>query len=228
MDGLHRFAGVAPVAVRPLRVVWLGDSLAAGLGADDPADTPALATAEALRMDCHISVLAVPGAKMADVLDTQIPALVSLDAPETRPDLVVIAVGANDVSAVTPRADFVADLHHVLTACHPTPVLLLSLPDIGCATRLGQPLRTVAAARARWLDRAQRSTAARFDNVVRVDIASLPPGVTRAQARTMLCADRFHPSGAGYRVWADRIAAAAAGIVGLPGPCPLSSEAPVS
>ena len=192
----------AGVGGRPVRVAWLGDSLAAGLGCDDLVDTPAHLAARLLERPVEITMLAVPGARARDVLHDQLPRV----QPDT--DLVVLCVGANDVASATPRSRYAAQLNEVLTTLAPRPVVLLTLPDMAMADRIAQPLRGLAGITARWFDAARASVAAAHPHVVTVDIASRPPGISRRAGRLMLCADRFHPGPEGYRVWAERIATA--------------------
>jgi lysophospholipase L1-like esterase len=186
----------------PLRIAWLGDSLAAGLGCDDVVDTPAHLTARLLERAVEVSMLAVPGSRVAHVREDQLPQL----DPAT--DLVVVCVGANDVASATPRAEYAAHLDEVLTRLAPLPVVLLTLPDMAMPDRIAEPLRTLAGARARWFEAARARVAARHPHVVSVDIASLPAGISRKAGRRLLCADRFHPGPQAYRVWAERIATA--------------------
>ena len=185
---------------RPTRMAWLGDSLAAGLGCDDLADTPAHLTARLLERPVEVSMLAVPGARVEHVLEEQLSQL------DRDTDLVVLCVGANDVAGATPRARYEAQLDEVLGRIAPTPVIVLSLPDMAMPDRIAQPLRTVAGMAARWYDAARARVVARHAHAVSVDIASRPHGLSRAAGRRMLCADRFHPGPEGYRVWAERIA----------------------
>jgi len=186
----------------PVRIAWLGDSLAAGLGCDDIADTPAHLAARLLERPVDVAVLAVPGARAVHVLEEQLPLL------DPRTDVVVLCVGANDVAAATPRSQYAAQLDAVLAHLAPTPVVLLSLPDMAMPDRIAEPLRTVAGAWARWFEVARARVAARHGHVVSVDIASRPPGLSRRSGRRMLCSDRFHPGPEGYRVWAERISSA--------------------
>lgn len=187
---------------RPIRVAWLGDSLAAGLGCEDIVDTPAHLAARLLERPVEISMLAEPGARARDVLHDQLP----LVRPGT--DLVVVCVGANDVASATPRSRYAAQLNEVLTTLAPTPVIVLTLPDMAMADRMAQPLRGIAGLAARWFDAARADVVSAHAHVVSVDIASRPPGISRKAGRLMLCADRFHPGPEGYRVWAERIAMA--------------------
>lgn len=184
----------------PVRIAWLGDSLATGLGCDHVADTPAHLVARMLERPVEVQVLAVPGARACHVLDEQLPLL-----PDQL-DLLVVCVGANDVAGATARSRYAEQLDEILARVAPTPTILLSLPDMAMADRMAQPLRGIAGAAARWFDVARRRVAERHAHVHCVDIASRPPTVTRREGRRMLSADRFHPGPEGYRVWAERIA----------------------
>lgn len=186
---------------RPVRIAWLGDSLAAGLGCDHLDETPAHLTARLLERSVEVQMLAVPGSRAVHVLDEQLP---QLDRRAT--DLVVLCVGANDVAAPTPRRLYAEQLDAILARLAPLPTVVLTLPDMSMADRLAEPLRSLAGARARWFEAARARVTERHRYAVSVDIASRPAGVTRRAGRSMLCADRFHPGPEGYRVWAERIA----------------------
>jgi lysophospholipase L1-like esterase len=183
-------------------VTWLGDSLAAGLGCDEVEDTPARLTARLLERAVDVQVLAVPGSRAVHVIEEQLPKL------DRTSDLVVLCVGANDVASSTSRRQYRSELDTILRELAPIPTIVLSLPDMAMADRMAEPLRTLAGLRARWFDAARAQLAALHHHTTSVDIASRPPGVSRRQGRTMLCADRFHPGPEGYRVWAERIATA--------------------
>lgn len=192
----------ASLSDQPLRITWLGDSLAAGLGCDELADTPAHLTARLLERSVDVTMLAVPGARVAHVLEEQLPRL------DRTSDVVVVCVGANDVASAGSRRRFAAQIDEVLAELAPLPTIMLSLPDMSMPDRMAEPLRSIAGARARWFEAARARVAAAHPHVTSVDIASRPPGLSRRAGRTMLCADRFHPGPHGYRVWAERIAEA--------------------
>ena len=198
LDATCRLGG--GLAGAPLRVTWIGDSLAAGLGCDDVADTPAHLSARLLERPVDLTMLAVPGSKASDVIDGQ------LEHVDPYTDIVVLCVGANDVASQVKRSAYAEAIDHILTALAPTPVIMLTLPDMAMPDRMAEPLRTLAGARARYFEAARARVAARHRHVVSVDIASRPAGLSRRAGRQMLCADRFHPGAEGYRLWAERIA----------------------
>jgi lysophospholipase L1-like esterase len=185
---------------RPVRITWLGDSLAAGLGCDHVDDTPAHLAARLLERAVDVTVLAVPGSRAVHVIEDQLPGL------DRASDLVVVCVGANDVASPTTRRQYRADLDAILTELAPLPTIVLSLPDLTMPDRVAEPLRTLAGLRARWFEAGRARVVARHPHARSVDIASRPDGVSRKVGREMLCSDRFHPGPQGYRVWAERIA----------------------
>lgn len=196
---------------RPVRVTWIGDSLATGLGVDHVHDTPAHIVAGMLERPVEVTVLAVPGARALDVLESQLPRI-----GET--DLVVLCVGANDVAAAGSRRIYAERYDAILSALGPIPTIALSLPDMSTPGRLAEPLRSLAGARARWFEQARAAVVERHAHATTVDIASRPAGVTQRAARASLCADQFHPGPIGYRAWAERIATVAHALLADAGP----------
>lgn len=186
------------------RLVWLGDSTAAGVGASGPAGALPSQVAEGLdalggeRMS--VAVRAVSGARVADVLADQVPKVAGL-----APDLVLVSVGANDTIHLTGRRTFrrtYEDLVRALPAG--VPVVLLGVPDMGAIPRFRQPLRAVAGWRGRRLDAEIRKVAA-ATGAVYADIAGPTGPLFRRHPGRYFAADDFHPSDAGYGLWADAV-----------------------
>lgn len=182
------------------RVTWLGDSLAAGVGASEP--DRALPRQVALRLEgrSDLRVVARPGAKVADVVSEQLPMLDGYDS-----DLIIISVGANDVSHMTRRRGFIRDYHRVLNATAPVPTVVLSIPAIGSAVVIAPPLRWLAGIRGWLLRRRVQRVARHYPHVRCVDIARRPERA--APVRHYLAADGYHPNDHGYHEWAVRVAA---------------------
>src|SRR5262245_45994125 len=81
------------------RIVWLGDSTAAGVGASSSSGALPSQVADGLGTSgTSVTNLAVSGARVADVLADQVPKVAGV-----RPDLVLISVGANDTIHLTGR-----------------------------------------------------------------------------------------------------------------------------
>lgn len=205
----HRLDGdVGPADADAHRVVWLGDSLAAGLGAVSPEVTlPRLVAAGGSRRT-RLHVYASAGATSVDVVERQLPALRllhhGLAQIGQRIDAVGVTVGANDIGAFTSRRRFRRNVGAIVGAAEGAPVVLVSIPGLADAIKLPHPLRALAELRARWLDAVLRE-AARRPGVHYASVRRRPSWITRRAREHFLSADRFHPSGAGYAIWADRI-----------------------
>jgi lysophospholipase L1-like esterase len=124
-------------------------------------------------------------------------------------DLIVVALGVNDTTKLTPRAKWRKALYQIVlrvrekTSC---PILFASLPPMEHFRALPQPLRVMLGARARMLD----------DDIARVTKAS--PGAHHHRAELKLepdylASDGFHPSELGYALWGAQLAKHAARLV---------------
>jgi len=183
------------------RIVWLGDSTAAGVGASSSAGALPSQVADGLAASgASVTDLAVSGARVADVLADQAPKVAGL-----QPDLVLISVGANDTIHLTGRGAFRHTYEELLRALpRGVPVVLLGVPDMGAIPRFAQPLRAVAGWRGRNLDAEVRRVAARR-GATYADIAGPTGPPFRRHPDRYFAADDFHPSDAGYGLWADAV-----------------------
>jgi lysophospholipase L1-like esterase len=181
------------------RVVWLGDSTAAGVGASGVAGALASQVADGLAAPV-VSVLAVSGARVADVLREQVPKVAG-----QRPDLVLISVGANDTIHLTGRGVFRHTYEKVVRGLPAgVPVVLLGVPDMGAIPRFAQPLRAVSGWRGRNIDAEVRRVAA-GTGAIYADIAGPTGPAFRRHPGRYFAADDFHPSDAGYGLWAEAV-----------------------
>jgi lysophospholipase L1-like esterase len=198
LDHDGRLGGPGP----SLRTVWLGDSTAAGVGATHPDRALPRQVAARLGRPVDVTSLAVSGDRIADVLADQVGALAAL-----RPDVVLVSIGANDVVHLTRRDDFRADYERLIATVPDGALLVvLGVPDMGAPPRLAHPLRALAGWRGRQL--AEVSEAVSGDaQAVYVDIAGETGPAMRADTGRFFAADRYHPSDAGYELWADAVLA---------------------
>lgn len=184
----------------PLRVVWLGDSTAAGVGATSEARAIPRLVATALDRPIELTSLAVSGDRVADVVADQVGHLEAL-----HPDIVLVSIGANDAVHLTSRADFRADYQRLVDSVPAGALLvLLGVPDMGAPPRFAQPLRAIAAFRGRQLDEVTR-VVARDAGALYVDIAGETGPTMRSDTGRYFARDRYHPSDAGYELWADAV-----------------------
>lgn len=210
----YRVEATVGTGGRPVNMVMLGDSTVAGLGAEKVEDSLAIQTAQRVAdrtgRQVHARGLGVSGAVTADVRDEQ---LARIDAPV---DVVVIVIGSNDVTHLTPPWRFdELTRSMVAEAQRQAPgaaVVVGGIPLFGEARALDEPLRSVVDGYAAVLRRVQRTTVRSIAGATYVDIATLASprfvGVEDAMS-----SDGFHPGPVGYGFWADALAPAIAGAV---------------
>ncbi len=198
-----------------VELVVLGDSTAAGVGSPSVEETlPALLAqrvADAVEREVHVVGYGVSGARTDDVRSEQVPRL--LDAGV---DVVVIVIGSNDVTHVTPAWEMEERTRALLAAARArtgAPVVLGGIPQFRTVPALLQPLRAITGAYAGPLRRAQhQAVRAEGDGVRFVDIAAEASprfvGVPESMS-----SDGFHPSEVGYGFWADALAPVVAQVV---------------
>lgn len=187
----------ARLASAPLTVVVLGDSVAAGYGADKPRQTPGalLATGISRRLErpVQLHVLAVVGANSSR-LGSQLAAALAL-----RPDLAVIVVGGNDVTHGSNQS---AAVRHLIRAVRElraagAEVVVGTCPDMGTIRPLRSPLRQLARHWSRQLAAAQTVAVVEAGGWT-VSLGGLLGPRFAAEPHRMFGQDRFHPSADGY------------------------------
>ena len=187
-----------------LRLVTIGESTVAGVGAahHDEALTGHLARALYARTGRAVewSVYGLSGATVAKAHQSFLPAFRSGAA-----DLVVIAFGVNDVLEHTTSRVYADALKSLVGAARShfspdVPVLLAAAPPMHKFPALPLPLRAYLGLRATLLDRTAAGLG--LPDVVHV------PSTVRIES-SLFAMDGFHPSPAGYAVWAQFLAEAA-------------------
>jgi lysophospholipase L1-like esterase len=187
-----------PASGRPLRLVVLGDSTAAGVGAGRPELSYPARLAAQLGDDGYRVDLSALG--MADVLAEQVPLAEASD-----PDLVFVGIGANDAIHVTPIESVRRDMDEVLRRLRATgaAVVVAGAPDMHIEAFL-EPLRSLSAWRGRMVEDAITSVA-RSQGVQVVPLRAVAGPRFAANPRLYNSPDQLHPSAAGYGVWVDAI-----------------------
>lgn len=182
-----------------VELLLLGDSIAAGLGADKPKHTLgaqlAKRTARGTRRAVRLHTAAQVGSETS-MLRAQLATL----PPGYRADVAVIVVGGNDVTHRVRTADSVGHLRDAVTSLQAlgTQVVVGTCPDLAALTALPQPLRTLAAVASRQLASAQRDLVLELGGRV-VSLAHVVGPFFVTQPEEMFAVDRFHPSSAGYK-----------------------------
>ncbi|MGP4019707.1 SGNH/GDSL hydrolase family protein [Saccharopolyspora sp. 5N708] len=203
-DGIHLPGGFGPVPRReladgaqPLELAVLGDSSAAGLGVNFPAELPGVRLARGLaeELDRPISLTthAIVGTTTQELA-------AQVDAALLRPPrLVLIIVGANDVTSKLPVsacAELLGDAVRRLVGAG-VAVVVGTCPDLGAIQPIPQPLRSIARHWSLALSRAQRGAVEAAGGHA-VPLADLLSPEFLARPGEFFSPDRFHPSAAGY------------------------------
>ena len=183
----------------PLRLLVLGDSTAAGVGAPTQDDAlPGNLARELLRLlgrGTRWDAVGENGATARDLLERFIGR-----ATEQSYDIVFLSIGANNAPGLRSRAAFSRDVRETvsrLRAVSPEAVILVSLmPRFDRFSSLLNPLRWNLALHAASLDDAARSAVHGLDGVFAIP---KPPPYTP----TFWASDLFHPSASGYREWVE-------------------------
>lgn len=183
---------------RPLRLLVLGDSTAAGVGADtqDDALPGHLGRELAARTGRGVTWCAIGenGADARELIERYLD-----DATSAPYDVVFLSVGANDALGIRSRGAFARDIRQLLgrlRAASPDAVILVSsLPAFFRFELLPQPLKWNLYLHSTSLENGARAVVATMADV---HMSPPPPPYTDG----FFASDLFHPSAAGYRDWA--------------------------
>jgi lysophospholipase L1-like esterase len=183
----------------PLELAMLGDSSAAGLGADRDDRTPGAVIASGLAAitarRVRLTVVAEVGAQ-SSALDGQVDRLL---ATCPAPTAAVIMIGANDVTHRVKPAVAVRGLGAAVARLREAgaEVVVGTCPDLGTIEPLAPPLRHLARRMSRQLATAQTIAVVEAGGRS-VSLGDLLGPEFAASPREMFSSDRFHPSAAGY------------------------------
>ncbi|MFA1541215.1 SGNH/GDSL hydrolase family protein [Actinomadura monticuli] len=211
----------------PLSLVMLGDSTAAGLGVHTPEETPAALLATGLAAvagrPVRLTNVARSGSR-SQALGGQVD-----QALQTRPDLAVIMIGANDVTGRVPAAESVRHLGDAARRLRAAggQVVVGTCPDLGSVKPLMQPLRWFARRACRQLAAAQTIAVVEY-GARSVSLGDLLGHEFAADPLSMFSEDRYHPSARGYAAAAAALLPSAAAALGLEPESPAETARPVS
>jgi lysophospholipase L1-like esterase len=181
----------------PIRLAVLGDSSAAGLGVHNAVETPAVLLAAGLseiaERPVALTNVAVVGARSADLAgqaDQVLPG---------RPQIVMIMIGANDVTGRVPPAQSVRSLAEAVSRLRAAgaEVVVGTCPDLGTIEPIAQPLRLLARRWSRQMAATQTVAVVEAGGRT-VSLGDILGPEFAARPAEMFSPDRFHPSAAGY------------------------------
>jgi lysophospholipase L1-like esterase len=175
-----------------------GDSIIAGIGADHQLQALPAQFARALAADRDCSVAwSSAGVNGANV-NTLLQRLAEFN-PEQAPDIVLLSIGVNDVTGLTPTRLWrqrLAQLFEIIRSKWPQALLVFAgLPPMEKFPLPPQPLRMALGWRARVLDQLAADLLASQQRMLHI--------ATKINPREHgFCADGFHPSGQSCALWA--------------------------
>lgn len=187
----------------PLRLVALGDSIIAGVGAGSRDETLAAQLARELSGLAGRSVAwhadGTSGLAIADLI-----ASVASRHPDAGAGLVLISIGVNDVTSLTTTRRWrrqIDQLARLLRQRFPEALVVFAgLPPMQRFPLPPQPLRYCLGLRAHRLDTLLAASLSGHAGMMHVPTRIDP-------ARHGFCADGFHPSSEAYASWASELAA---------------------
>lgn len=189
-------------ATGPIVYVALGDSTGAGIGAREGGYVARLhKRILERRPDSNLENLCVSGATTEDVLHGQLKKGLA-----AKPDLVTLGIGINDIGHGLTLDQFSKNYEEILSALKretQAAIVVTNLPDISSAPRIPGSMRAHYQQQIVQYSRKLEEIAARH-GVTIFDIYSI---TTRELAShpEYFSADGFHPSDAGYELWAQEM-----------------------
>jgi lysophospholipase L1-like esterase len=200
----------------PIEFLILGDSVAAGLGAERRKETLGARLSKGVARRTHrpvrLRTAAVVGAE-SSMLAAQLDGLPS----DYRPDVAVVIVGGNDVIHRVPLATSVRQLEGAIMRLRErgAAVVVGTCPDLGALRPVPQPLRALGARLSRQLAAAQAQASIR-KGARAVSLRRAVGPVFLSQPDQMFSLDHYHPSALGYRKTADALLPAVLEALGMP------------
>lgn len=209
-----------------LRLAFIGDSLAAGLGALYPHEAPGALVAERLAQRAGrpviLSTIAVVGSR-SDHLAAQVERALII-----RPHVAVVVIGGNDITHFRPLRRQVRLMRDAICTLreHDVQVVLGTCPDLGSVRIIGPPARQYARRQSRRLATLQ-TAAAVSAGAFTVSLGDTLGPEFEARPADLFAADRYHPNAEGYAAMAEVLAPAVLQAAGLELPgLPLRYEPP--
>ncbi|WP_169726028.1 SGNH/GDSL hydrolase family protein [Aestuariibacter salexigens] len=182
-----------------MRLLIVGDSSAAGVGAESQQQALAFLLAEHLGRKFHIDWVlhARSGANTRDAL-----AMIE-EVPAQPFDIVITVLGVNDVTSRIGKRHWLIQqqrLHQLISGrFHAPKIVVCGLPPIGEFPALPQPLRWYLGQRAHIFERSLKASVAQHSHAefFALDFSN---------DVTHMASDGFHPGPKAYQSWAQKLA----------------------
>lgn len=185
-----------------LKLLALGDSIIAGVGARHIDDALVGQTSQALAraLNCRVdwSAHGRIGARSTTLLEEYLPLL-----PATPVDAIVLSVGVNDITGLIKQPHWEANLATLLSSLREhskdAVIAVAGIPPLGGFPLLPQPLRFASGQRGKAFDHAARRVIERFPQAMHIPIEF-------GTSTDRFSADGFHPSESSYAKFGGVIA----------------------
>ncbi|MEO8785256.1 MAG: SGNH/GDSL hydrolase family protein [Candidatus Saccharimonadales bacterium] len=182
-----------------LRYLVMGDSTSIGQGTDYQ-HSYAYQTAQYLGQDHSVSFMNVgqSGARAADVASQQLPKALAF-----RPDVVLLAVGANDATHLTSGSSLQKSLQAIINGLRQgnpaVKIVVTGSPEMSAVPRFPWPINWLAGLRTRQVNKVYSRLISQ-NHLVLAPIAQATGPAFKADP-TLFAADNFHPNARGYQLW---------------------------
>ncbi len=189
-----------------LTYVVMGDSTSIGQGTDyEHAYAPISAKHLAMNYEVTFVNVGISGATAASVLAVQLPQAITY-----KPDVVLLAVGANDATHFVKGKAFQTSIQSIidgLRAANPAvKIVVTGSPAMDSVARFPWPARQLMGLRTRQINAAYTPIIVK-NNLTFAKIAQGTRAAFLADP-TLLAPDKFHPNGRGYALWVPIVNAA--------------------
>ena len=202
-----------PMTTGPIVYAALGDSTGAGVGAREGGYVARLfKRIEEQRPGSTLTNLCVSGATTEDVLRSQLNRAVAAD-----PDLVTLGIGINDIGHRFTLEEFSKNYEQILSTLKEKTrarIVVTNIPDISTAPQIPGPMRSAYQQQIIQFSRRLGEIAARHGVTV-FDIYSITTEELPSHPE-YFSNDGFHPSDAGYELWAETMWPTLANVIGDP------------
>ena len=191
-----------PMTTGPIVYVALGDSTGSGVGARDGGYVARLfKRIEERRPGSKLNNLCVSGATTQDLLRGQLDRGVAAN-----PDLVTVGIGINDVGHGFTLDQFAKNYEQILSTLKEKTrarIVVTNIPDISTAPRIPASMRSEYQQQLIQFSRRLEEIAARHGVTV-FDIYTITTQELASHPE-YFSSDGFHPSDAGYEMWAQQM-----------------------
>lgn len=187
-----------------LAYVALGDSLSAGAGTDTPEHSLPYILAEKMAgkgQKVVFSNYSVPGFKTADLLNELL-----IPAIDAKPEVVTLLIGVNDIHNQVSASGFEKNYDQILsrlTKETKAKIYVISIPFIGARGMMLPPYQFYFDSKTREFNAIIKKLAVEY-SVSYIDLYTPSVNLFKS-AGSHYSVDLFHPSAAGYKIWADII-----------------------